>query len=178
MGISGRLRRDRWRFFLGGTQDCFFGCDFFKFSNKNPCKKLCSRKTEDGQAIKRYLLSGDGLDSRPEFQKSGRSRQVGMMISDKHILFVCCCYSSCGNARNCSFWSSANLVHRPIVTRQYPDIDSDGKEEIEVLMQGWNRMCRLQRIVMGWYRPMNLLTDTFFGDFLWICWMTDAILDE
>ena len=25
---------------------------------------------------------------------------------------------------------------RPIVTRQYPDTDSDSKEEIEVLMQG------------------------------------------
>ena len=35
---------------------------------------------------------------------------------------------------------------RPIVTRQYPDIDSDGKEEIEVLMQGSKRMCRLQRV--------------------------------
>jgi len=54
------------------------------------------RKTEDGQAIKRYLLSGDGLDSRP------------------------------------------------IVTRQYPDTDSDGKEEIEVLMQGYNGVIMVQ----------------------------------
>eukprot|EP00913_Durusdinium_trenchii_P027967 g26222.t2 len=49
------------------------------------------RKSEDGQGTKRYLLSGDGLDSRP------------------------------------------------IVTKQYPDSDSDSKEEIEVLMQGLAR---------------------------------------
>lgn len=41
MGISGRLRRDRWRFFLGGTQDCFFGVRFFfSFSNKKALQEI------------------------------------------------------------------------------------------------------------------------------------------
>ena len=147
MGISGRLRRDRWRFFLGGTQDCFFGCDFFKFFQQKSLAKNCApgKLKMDKPSKGTCFLVMDWTPGPTEFQKSGRSRQVG----DKHILFVCCCYSSCENTRNCSFWSSANLVHRPIVTRQYPDTDSDGKEEIEVLMQGWNRMSRLQRIVMG-----------------------------
>ena len=41
------------------------------FSNRDFAVKIVQpRKSEDGQAIKRYLLSGDGLDSRPFLVKS------------------------------------------------------------------------------------------------------------
>ena len=38
-----------------------------------------SRKSEDGQAIKRYLLSGEGLDSRPVMVLGGKSG-----VTNKH----------------------------------------------------------------------------------------------
>ena len=60
---------------LFGWNAGLLSCTNRQFFQQRLCKKLCSRKSEDGQAIKRYLLSGDGLDSRPhseEFQRSGR----------------------------------------------------------------------------------------------------------